>query len=750
MRTSTYLCLLLTCMLISCTPTQEKDSIDYTAYVNPFIGTDFTGNTYPGAQAPFGMVQLSPDNGLPGWDRISGYFYPDSTIAGFSHTHLSGTGAGDLYDISFMPVTLPYKEAEFPLGIHSKFSHDEETATAGYYQVRLKDYDINVELTATERCGIQRYTFPKAQSAIILNLKKAMNWDFTNDSHIEVIDSVTIQGYRFSDGWARDQHIYFRTRFSRPFEKIEWDTTAIIKDQKRIGTAVVARFDFNTTEGEQILVSTAISGTSMEGAARNLQAEVPEDNFDKYLAQTKANWNRQLGKIEVKGDNKNDKVNFYTALYHSMIAPTIYNDVDGAYYGPDKKVHQADGWTNYSTFSLWDTYRAAHPLFTYTEPERVNDMVKSFIAFYEQNGRLPVWNFYGSETDMMIGYHAVPVIADAYLKGIGDFDAEKALEACVNTANLDSYRGIGLYKQLGYIPYNVTDEHNAENWSLSKTLEYAFDDYCIAEMAKKMNKQDIAEAFYQRAQNYKNVYNPTTTFMQPRDDKGQFIPDFKAEAYTPHICESNGWQYLWSVQHDVDGLISLVGGKNKFAQKLDSMFTYHPGANDELPIFSTGMIGQYAHGNEPSHHVIYLYNSIGRSDRTQYYATKVMNELYRNEPAGLCGNEDCGQMSAWYVFSAIGFYPVNPVSGTYEIGTPLFPEMQLHLANGKTFTVLAPNVSKENIYIQSIKINGQPYNQTYVTHEQIMSGSTVEFEMGKSPRIEKAVTEQKDTATHTN
>lgn len=750
MRTSTYLCLLLTCMLISCTPTQEKDSIDYTAYVNPFIGTDFTGNTYPGAQAPFGMVQLSPDNGLPGWDRISGYFYPDSTIAGFSHTHLSGTGAGDLYDISFMPVTLPYKEAEFPLGIHSKFSHDEETATAGYYQVRLKDYDINVELTATERCGIQRYTFPKAQSAIILNLKKAMNWDFTNDSHIEVIDSVTIQGYRFSDGWARDQHIYFRTRFSRPFEKIEWDTTAIIKDQKRIGTAVVARFDFNTTEGEQILVSTAISGTSMEGAARNLQAEVPEDNFDKYLAQTKANWNRQLGKIEVKGDNKNDKVNFYTALYHSMIAPTIYNDVDGAYYGPDKKVHQADGWTNYSTFSLWDTYRAAHPLFTYTEPERVNDMVKSFIAFYEQNGRLPVWNFYGSETDMMIGYHAVPVIADAYLKGIGDFDAEKALEACVNTANLDSYRGIGLYKQLGYIPYNVTDEHNAEKWSLSKTLEYAFDDYCIAEMAKKMNKQDIAEAFYQRAQNYKNVYNPTTTFMQPRDDKGQFIPDFKAEVYTPHICESNGWQYLWSVQHDVDGLISLVGGKNKFAQKLDSMFTYHPGANDELPIFSTGMIGQYAHGNEPSHHVIYLYNSIGRSDRTQYYAAKVMNELYRNEPAGLCGNEDCGQMSAWYVFSAMGFYPVNPVSGTYEIGTPLFPEMQLHLANGKTFTVLAPNVSKENIYIQSIKINGQPYNQTYVTHEQIMSGSTVEFEMGKSPRIEKAATEQKDTAIHTN
>ena len=743
MRTPIYLCLLLTCMLVSCTPTQDKHETDYTLYVNPFIGTDFTGNTYPGAQAPFGMVQLSPDNGLPGWDRISGYFYPDSTIAGFSHTHLSGTGAGDLYDISFMPVTLPYKEAEAPLGIHSKFSHEDESAYAGYYQVRLKDYNINVELTATERCGIQRYTFPEAQSAIFLNLKKAMNWDFTNDSYIEKVDSVTIQGYRFSDGWARDQHIYFRTRFSKPFEKMELDTTAIIKDNKRIGTAVIARFDFNTKEGEQILVNTAISGTSMDGAAKNLQAEVPENDFDKYLAETKANWNRQLGKIEVKGSNEDDKVNFYTALYHSMIAPTIYNDVDGAYYGPDKKVHQADGWVNYSTFSLWDTYRAAHPLFTYTEPERVNDMIKSFIAFYEQNNRLPVWNFYGSETDMMIGYHAVPVIADAYLKGIGDFDAEKALNACVATANLDSYRGIGLYKELGYIPYNVTDHYNAENWSLSKTLEYAFDDYCIAEMAKKMGKQDIADTFYKRSRNYRNLYNPETSFMQPRDDKGRFIKGFKADDYTPHIFESNGWQYFWSVQHDIDGLIDLVGGKNRFAEKLDSMFTYHPAADAELPLFSTGMIGQYAHGNEPSHHVIYLFNSIGFNERTQYYVAKVMNELYKNEPAGLCGNEDCGQMSAWYVFSAMGFYPVNPVSGKYEIGTPLFPEMQLHLTNGKTFTVLAPNVNKKNIYIQSTKVNGHPYDKTYITHEQIMSGATIEFEMGSTPKTIGVIFEEK-------
>ena len=598
-----------------------------TEYVNPFIGTDFTGNTYPGAQALFGMVQLSPDNGLPGWDRISGYFYPDSTIAGFSHTHLSGTGAGDLYDISFMPVTL----------------------------------------------------------------------------------------------------------LSKPFASVQLDTAAVIKDGKRIGSSAIARFDFHTSAGEQILVTTAISGVSMEGAARNLAAEAPADDFDKYLAATRKNWNEQLSKVEIKSNDIDEKVKFYTALYHSMLAPTIYSDVDGAYYGPDKQVHQADGWTNYSTFSLWDTYRAAHPLYTYIEPQRVNDMVKSFLAFSEQNGRLPVWNFYGSETDMMIGYHAVPVIVDAYLKGIGDFDPKKALAACVATANIDEYRGIGLYKKYGYVPYDVTDHYNSENWSLSKTLEYAYDDYCIARMAEKLGEKQIADEFYKRSLNYKNVYNSQTTFMQPRNNKGTFIENFSPDDYTPHICESNGWQYFWSVQQDVDGLISLVGGKERFTQKLDSMFTYNPSADEDLPIFSTGMIGQYAHGNEPSHHVIYLFNAIGQPWKTQKYAAEVMHELYKNTPAGLCGNEDCGQMSAWYVFSAMGFYPVDPISGKYEIGTPMYPEMKMHLANGKTFTILAPAVSKENIYIQSVKLDGKPYDKSYITHEQIMNGSIFEFEMGNKP-----------------
>ena len=725
-----------TLFVASCSENNTPQDVDYSALVNPLIGTDFTGNTYPGAQVPFGMVQLSPDNGLPGWDRISGYFYPDSTIAGFSHTHLSGTGAGDLYDISFMPVMVPYKEAPEPLGIHSKFDHEDETASAGYYSVILKDYGIKVELTATERAGIQRYTFPEGDAAVFLDLKKAMNWDATVDTKIEIVDSVTVQGYRFSTGWARDQRIYFRSRFSRPWDSVVIDTTALIDadtNQPNGKYAMVARFNFKTSEGEQLVISTAISAVDEEGAAKNLAAEVSDNDFDKYLAKAKEMWNKELGRIEVSGDSINDKVNFYTALYHSMLAPTIYGDVDGRYRGPDKQIHQADGWTNYSTFSLWDTFRASHPLFTYTQPERVNDMVKSFIAFYDQNGRLPVWNFQGGETDMMIGYHAVPVIVDAYLKGIGDFDAEKALEACVKTANIDEYRGIGSYKKNGYVPYDIVDPYNADDWSMSRTLEYAYDDYCIARMAEKMGKKEIADEFYNRALNYKNVFNPATGFMQPKATDGSWQPNYSPDEYTPHICESNGWHYLWSVQHDIPGLMALMGGKDKFAARLDEMFTYVPAENSELPIFSTGMIGQYAHGNEPSHHVIYLYNKAGKPWQTAYYASKVMHELYFNAPAGLCGNEDCGQMSAWYVLSAMGFYPVDAVSGMYEIGTPLFKEMKLHLDNGNTFIVLAPNVSRENIYVKSVKVNGEEYRKSYITHSQIENGAVVELEMVSEP-----------------
>ncbi len=720
----------------SCTSAIERSADpDPAKYVDPLIGTDFTGNTYPGAQVPFGMVQLSPDNGLPGWDRIAGYFYPDSTIAGFSHTHLSGTGAGDLYDISFMPVMLPARRGEEPLGIHSRFSHDDERAEAGYYQVRLTDYDINVELTATERCGIQRYTFPAGEAAVILNLAKATNWDATVDSRIFIVDSVTVEGYRFSDGWARDQRLWFRSRFSQPWDSVSIERTAIANDRgDETEAGEIAYFYFTTKAGEEITVSTSLSCTGAEGAALNLQAEAQDDDFDRYRANAAAAWNRELSKIEVKGDNEDDKVKFYTALYHSMLAPTIYCDVDGGYRGPDKANHQADGWVNYGTFSLWDTYRAAHPLMTYIQPERTADFVKSFVAFAEQNGRLPVWNFQGSETDMMIGYHAVPVIADAYLKGLLDDEtAERAFEACVATANLDSYRQIGEYKSPGYIPCDLVDAHNSENWSLSKTLEYAFDDYCIYMMAKKMGQDDLADEFYARSQNYRNVYYPASGFMQPRDSDGRFVEPFDAAEYTEHICESNAWQYLWSVQHDIDGLMGLMGGKEAFASKLDSMMTYNPSPDDKLPIFSTGMIGQYAHGNEPSHHVIYLHNLIGRRDLTQKYVAQVVDQLYNTSPAGLCGNEDCGQMSAWFVMSAMGFYPVNPVSGIYEIGTPLFPEMTLNLANGKKFRVIARNLSKDNIYVKSMTLDGRPYDKLFLTHDDIASGATLELQMSAQP-----------------
>ena len=722
-------------LCVSCTSgVQQKVEADYASLVNPFIGTDFTGNTYPGAQAPFGMVQLSPDNGTGGWDRISGYFYPDSTIAGFSHTHLSGTGAGDLYDLLFMPVTLPYKECEkSELGIYSSFSHADEKASAGYYSVLLKDYDIQVELTATPRVGIQRYTFPKANSMVILNLKKAMNWDFTADSHIEFVDSCTIRGYRKSIGWANDQRVYFVSRFSRPFEKKEIVSVPILKDKKEIGKAEKGFFYFNTKNGDQITICTAISGVSMEGAERNLLAEAPLNDFDGYLKANQNVWNEELGRIQVKGDNTDDLVNFYTALYHSKLAPTIFSDVDGSYFGPDKQIHKTEGWTNYSTFSLWDTYRAAHPLFTYTDTERVNDMVKSFLAFYKQNGRLPVWNMWGNETDMMIGYHSVPVIVDAYLKGIGDFDADLALEACVKTANIDDYRDLGEYKKIGYVSTDSDDRKGGSGWSFSRSLEYAFDDFCIAEMAKKMGKNDIAEEFYNRSQNYRKLYNPETGFLQPRNADGSFLKNFNPDDYTKYICESNAWHYLWNVPQDIEGLMSLLGGKDKFTSRLDSMFTYVPKDKENLPLFSTGMIGQYVHGNEPCHHVAYLYNAVGEPAKTQKYVAEVMHTLYKNSPDGLCGNEDCGQMSAWYVLSAMGFYPVNPVSGIYEIGTPLFPEIRLSLSNGKVFTIIAENVSHENCYIQSVKVNGLAYDKSYITHQMIMDGATIEFVMGNLP-----------------
>lgn len=738
MRPFRYLLLSLLTLTLTCTANAGKadKGKDYTQWVNPFIGTDYTGNTYPGAQAPFGMVQLSPDNGLPGWDRISGYFYPDSTINGFSHTHLSGTGAGDLYDIAFMPYVAPAKVGKETLGIYSHFSHDTEKASTGYYAVTLADYDIRVELTATPRCGVQRYTFYHGTPRVALKLSRAMNWDKTCDTFVEAVDSVTLRGYRKSVGWARDQRVYFYTRLSQPMTALQIDSVPLLENGTRIGMGYDAdlTFDAGPKGTTTLVVCTAISGVSMEGARLNLEKEALPADFDRTLATVRNDWNARLGQIVVdEQTDADEKTVFYTALYHSMLAPTLYDDVDGSYFGADKQIHRTEGWHNYSTFSLWDTYRAAHPLYTLLCPDRVNDMVHSFLAFYAQSGRLPVWNMWGTETDMMIGYHSVPVIADAYLKGIGDFDAEKAWEACHATANVDAYRGIGLYKSLGYVPYDVKDEYNADNWSLSRTLEYAFDDYAIARLAEKMGKKAEVKKYDRRARHYENLFDASTGFFRPKNSKGEFQPNFNPDEYTSHICESNAWHYLWSVQHDVPALIRLLGGKAKFAQKLDRMFTYTPASREGLPLFSTGMIGQYAHGNEPSHHVAYLYNHVDRPWKTQEYVSRIRREMYRNTPDGLCGNEDCGQMSAWYVFSAMGFYPVNPVGGEYELGTPMFAQMQLRLPDGGTFTVSAPGVSRENIYIQSVLLNGKPYHRSHITHEQILCGGTLELKMGPRP-----------------
>ncbi len=698
---------------------------DLASEVNPFIGTDFTGNTYPGAQAPFGMVQLSPDNGLPGWDRIAGYFYPDSTIAGFSHTHLSGTGAGDLYDISFLPVILPARRGEEPLGIHSRFSHDSESARAGYYRVRLDDYGIDVELTATPRVGLQRYTFPASDSAaIILNLGKAMNWDATRDTRITVIDSVTVAGYRFSDGWARNQKVWFATRFSRPLESVTIDSLPILDDGRRIGMAENAIFRFKTKEGERITLATALSPVSEAGALANLAAESPEPDFDRAETATRRGWNDELGRVKAVTSDDSLRRIFYTALYHSLIAPTILDDVDGSYPGPDGKVHKADGWTNYSTFSTWDTYRAAHPLYTIIDPERAGDMARSLLEFGIQNGRMPVWNMWGSETDMMIGYHSVPIVVDAIIKGLGEIDAEKALDIMVKTARNRDYRQLGDFIDLGYVPVR-----EGEGWEMSKTLEYAFDNYAIALLAQRLGRDDIYREFLKRSQNYRNTFNPENGFFQPRLADGNFMEPFNPDAYTEEICESNAWQYLFSVQHDMEGLRDLLGGAKALEERLDSMVTHETDPSVELPIFSTGMIGQYAHGNEPSHHNPYLYNMTSSPWKGADWLRRIMTELYSDTPAGLPGNEDMGQMSAWYVFSAMGFYPVNPVGGVYELGTPMIDETVISLPDGKLFTVKAYGLSDKNRYIKRATLNGHELSEPRITHSQIMQGGTLELEM---------------------
>jgi len=724
--------LFCTVFLLHCKePKAVWNQVKLTSFVNPFIGTDGPGNTYPGATVPFGMVQLSPDIGIPGWDRIAGYFYQDSIISGFSHMHLSGTGAGDLYDILVMPTNSRFSKRIEANNFKpfSSFSHEKETASPGYYAVDLLDYGIKAELTATERTGIHRYTFPKDdKSQIYIDLGYALNWDSPTETHLKVVNNTTIEGYRKSTGWAKDQRVYFAIKVSKPFKDFQIfendiESTSPVTDKN---TKIV--LNYATSENEQIVLKTGISTASIEGAYKSLNTEAPNFDFDALKNEAENKWETQLHKIDVTIADEVRKRIFYTMLYQSMLAPTLLSDLDGNYKGANNQTMHAKGFNRYDTFSLWDTYRAAHPLYTIIHPNRVSDMVNSLLVHYKETGLLPVWSMQGNETNMMIGYHAVPVIVDAYFKGIKNFDTNLAYEACIKSAT-DHSRQIDTYMQLGYVPVDEKDE----NWSVSKTLEYAYDDWCIAQFAQALCKTEDYNTFLKRSENWRNLYDSKSTFMRPKLTDGSFVKDFVPKDYSAYFCESNAWQYFWSVQHNIEGLAEAVGGNDIFDKKLDSMFSLNPLPEDKLPIFSTGMIGQYAHGNEPSHHVAYLYDYIGKPWKTQKLVREILETQYKNEPNGHCGNEDCGQMSSWYVFSALGFYPVNPAQGVYAFGSPLVDAAVIHLENGKTFNVKAIHNNAENIYIQSVTLNGKTINRNYITHKEIMNGGTLEFTMGKSP-----------------
>lgn len=718
---------------------------DFSAYVNPLIGTGGHGHTFPGATLPFGMVQLSPDTRLTGWDGCSGYHYSDKKIYGFSHTHLSGTGCSDYGDILLMPtvgkVQLSNKKYS------SAFKKEDEKASAGYYSVFLEKPKINVELSATTRTGIHKYAFPKSSSSnIILDLTHR---DFARQGEINITGNE-ISGMRVSRMWAGNQILYFVIQFSKPFLKSGIVKAGVVnrKSKHRTGCLLKAFVSFETEEGEVIYVRVGISAVSIEGARKNLETEQADFDFEKTKRNAEATWNKELGKIEVEDDDVQNKITFYTALYHCMIAPNTYQDVDGKYRGRDFNVHESNGYTYHTVFSLWDTYRALHPLLTIIDRKRTSDFVNTFITQYKQGGLLPVWELSANETFCMIGYHAVPVIADAYLKGIDGIDPQQALLAMRNSAETDEkglraikqprsfltlislYRykkGMSQYFKNGFI------KNSFMSGSVAKTLEFAYDDWCIAQMAKAIDSSSVYEKFIKRATNYKNVFDPSTRFMRARTNRG-FVAGFDPfKASLTVYCEANAWQYSSYVPQDVSGLIKLYDGRESFGKFLDSLFTAPSKLNGNFKADISGMIGQYAHGNEPSHHAAYLYDYTGQAWKTQSMLRRIMNEMYSDKPDGLSGNEDCGQMSAWYVFSALGFYPVCPGSNHYAIGSPLFNKAIIHLENGKSFTIEADNNTAKNVYIYSAKLNGANYTKSYLLNDDLKSGGILQLQMSNEP-----------------
>ncbi len=712
------LCALL-CLLAACGGATNED---YTQYVNCFVGTDGPGNTYPGAVVPFGMVQLSPDNGLPGWDRIAGYYWPDSTIAGFSHKHLSGTGAGDLYDVLIMPFNSRFTEDLWPEQAdyrpYSLFSHEKETASPGYYAVDLLSSGIKAELTTTARVGMHRYTYPQDDSSrLLIDLGYHLNWDKPLETFLRQEDEYTIVGYRFSTGWAADQREHFVIKSSKALPVLNMYAENVpIRGTEARGEKVKCEAVFSTRKGEELLLKVALSSHSIEGARKNLEAELPAWSFDKVATLARRRWNKQLESIRVEGTLAKKRI-FYTNLYHCFLTPSLHSDVDGAYKGADGEYHRAVGYDKYDTFSLWDTYRTAHPLYTILCPDKVEDFIASFLSHYDETGLLPVWSFAGNETNMMIGYHAVPVMVDAYCKGI-TMDVEKAYEACCQTARSEAW-DLPAYKKLGYVP----SSKNEETWSVSKTLEYAYDDWCIARFAQALERKEDYKCFIKRSKNWQHLYDAQSTFIRPRNEDGSFVSPFRAKDYSGDFCESNAWHYFWHLPHDIEALIATLG-QEAFVVKLDSMFSYAPKEEDALPLFSTGMIGQYAHGNEPSHHVAYLYNYVGMPEKTQELVHKIIETQYADTPDGYCGNEDCGQMSAWLVMSSLGLYPVNPADGIYHLTKPWLEHATIELPNGKSLAIINKSFGDT---ISRISFNGTDIRDYKIRHKALMQGGELVF-----------------------
>ena len=748
----------------------SDDRQDFTQYVNPFIGTSKMGHVFPGSTAPFGMVQLSPQTNFEvmfnedgsynnkTYEYCAGYQYRDSIIIGFSHTNLSGTGHADLGDFLVMPTTGPLvldplKTENGDKGFYSEFSHDHEEAFPGYYKIDLESYNIQAELTASERVGFHQYTFPKSDdSHIILDLVyNIYHHDNKNVwTFIRVENDSLVTGYRQTKGWARDKKVFFAMSFSKPFksyghkkyDEVKYDGFYRNFNQQEnfpeiAGKDIRAYFNFDTEEGERIKIKFALSSVSTEGALKNLIAEIPHWDFDKTRSETKAKWNKELSKIEITTLNDGDKVNFYTAMYHTNLSPILYEDVDGQYRGLDQNIHYSEGFTNYTIFSLWDTYRALHPLFNITQPDRNNDMIKSMLAHHDESvhNMLPIWSHYANENWCMIGYHATSVIADAMAKNVGDFDKRRALEASINTANVRYFGGLGDYIDYKYVP------DDKSNSSVSKTLEYAYNDWCVAQMADQLNNVSAKEEFTKRSEYYTNVYDPKIGFMRPKLADGTFREKFDPmDTHGQGFIEGNAWNYGLYVPQNIDKMISMMGGKEKFSEHLDSLFTIEIEEKyiaQHEDITRDGIIGNYVHGNEPGHHIPYLYNWTDHPEKTQERVRMIMRTMYAPTADGLCGNDDAGQMSAWYIFSALGFYPVTPGSIYYALGSPLVKEAKIHLDNGNELIIKAKNQSNDNMYVSSVTINGKKLTGTLLSHQEIMNGGKVVFEMSNSPINEK-------------